>query len=459
MPGSAATDVGDRVHAVHRGGDDAGVAVEAGLERRGCIPWKVSVHGGIALDRDLEALALGPNVQAGSRCSSPMNQLTRSGDDRLAVDGALPGEALGGDGARARARRPACRSARWRRPSRGSCASRVEGRRPARRPPCRSTGRSRRPGSQHRALRRLLGRLAEQHDLAHDVSRRRRCGCRRTPRLGRADVPRERRQHQRDPLGDAAGVDAGAVQRDPPARQAASTRRRRGCETGRTSRGVTTFLPARGAGRLRPRRRASGCRGRSRRRWRAARRRRWWPSRRRARCRRARRRRARPSSALCTQRPDELELGVGEHALDGRPADVAGGPLDHAKVMCRSPSFPGRSPCSCSTPFWRSRPMCTVPPGSTQGEADDPRPVQGDRQGSHRHRAGRGVGAGIATALAEVGADVVVAARSADQIECTGRRCGRRATARRSPPTSPSRAQLEHLVEATVAEFGRPTSW
>jgi len=33
--------------------------------------------------------------------------------------------------------------------------------------------------------------------------------------------------------------------------------------------------------------------------------------------------------------------------------------------------------------------------------------------------AGRGVGAGIATALAEVGADVVVAARSVDQIEET----------------------------------------
>jgi 7-alpha-hydroxysteroid dehydrogenase len=70
--------------------------------------------------------------------------------------------------------------------------------------------------------------------------------------------------------------------------------------------------------------------------------------------------------------------------------------------------------------------------------------------------AGRGVGAGIATALAEVGADVVVAARSADQIEATAdavRATGRRALA--VPTDVTERAQLEHLVEATIAEFGR----
>jgi 7-alpha-hydroxysteroid dehydrogenase len=69
---------------------------------------------------------------------------------------------------------------------------------------------------------------------------------------------------------------------------------------------------------------------------------------------------------------------------------------------------------------------------------------------------GRGVGAGIATALAEVGADVVVAARSVDQIEATAetvRATGRRALA--VPTDVTERAQLEHLVEATVAEFGR----
>jgi len=70
--------------------------------------------------------------------------------------------------------------------------------------------------------------------------------------------------------------------------------------------------------------------------------------------------------------------------------------------------------------------------------------------------AGRGVGAGIATALAEAGADVVVAARSVDQIEETAvavRATGRRALA--VPTDVTDRAQLEHLVDATIAEFGR----
>jgi 7-alpha-hydroxysteroid dehydrogenase len=61
--------------------------------------------------------------------------------------------------------------------------------------------------------------------------------------------------------------------------------------------------------------------------------------------------------------------------------------------------------------------------------------------------AGRGVGRGIAIALAEVGAHVVCAARSVDEIEATAeqvRGLGRRAL-----------AVLERLVEATMAEFGR----
>lgn len=70
--------------------------------------------------------------------------------------------------------------------------------------------------------------------------------------------------------------------------------------------------------------------------------------------------------------------------------------------------------------------------------------------------AGRGVGQGIAVALAEVGADVVCAARSVDQIEATAemvRGRGRRALA--VPTDVTDRAQLEALVEATMAEFGR----
>jgi 7-alpha-hydroxysteroid dehydrogenase len=70
--------------------------------------------------------------------------------------------------------------------------------------------------------------------------------------------------------------------------------------------------------------------------------------------------------------------------------------------------------------------------------------------------AGRGVGAGVATALAEVGADVVCAARTADDIEATAeqvRARGRRALA--VPTDVTERDQLEALVAATVEEFGR----
>jgi len=70
--------------------------------------------------------------------------------------------------------------------------------------------------------------------------------------------------------------------------------------------------------------------------------------------------------------------------------------------------------------------------------------------------AGRGIGAAIAEAYAEAGAHVVCAARSRDQIERTAasvRRHGSRALA--VPCDVLERAQLEHLVEATLSEFGR----
>ncbi len=66
---------------------------------------------------------------------------------------------------------------------------------------------------EHRARLRRLRVLAEEHDLAHD-------------HLGRvvadvgellgayvADVAAQRRQREREPFGDPAGIDAGAVQR------------------------------------------------------------------------------------------------------------------------------------------------------------------------------------------------------------------------------------------------------
>jgi 7-alpha-hydroxysteroid dehydrogenase len=70
--------------------------------------------------------------------------------------------------------------------------------------------------------------------------------------------------------------------------------------------------------------------------------------------------------------------------------------------------------------------------------------------------AGRGIGRGIALACAEAGADVVCAARSADQIEASAAQVGergRRGLPVRCDVTDPE--QLERLVEAALAEFGR----
>jgi 7-alpha-hydroxysteroid dehydrogenase len=70
--------------------------------------------------------------------------------------------------------------------------------------------------------------------------------------------------------------------------------------------------------------------------------------------------------------------------------------------------------------------------------------------------AGRGIGRGISLAFAEAGADVVCAARTLSDLERTAaavRERGRRALA---VPTDVTRTdQLEGLVEATLAEFGR----
>lgn len=70
--------------------------------------------------------------------------------------------------------------------------------------------------------------------------------------------------------------------------------------------------------------------------------------------------------------------------------------------------------------------------------------------------AGRGIGAAIAKALAEVGADVVIGARTADQLEAVAgdvRRLGRRAVV--VPGSLAERAGLEQLVERALAELGR----
>jgi len=70
--------------------------------------------------------------------------------------------------------------------------------------------------------------------------------------------------------------------------------------------------------------------------------------------------------------------------------------------------------------------------------------------------AGRGIGEGIALALAEMGADVVCAARSREQIDAVAskvRGLGRRALA--VPCDVNERAQLEGVVSETLKELGR----
>lgn len=70
--------------------------------------------------------------------------------------------------------------------------------------------------------------------------------------------------------------------------------------------------------------------------------------------------------------------------------------------------------------------------------------------------AGRGIGAGCARALAEAGADVVLAARTAEQIDTVAgeiRELGRRAIA--VPCDVNERAQLENVAKAAVDAFGR----
>lgn len=70
--------------------------------------------------------------------------------------------------------------------------------------------------------------------------------------------------------------------------------------------------------------------------------------------------------------------------------------------------------------------------------------------------AGRGIGAGIALALAEVGADVALGARTLSEVDAVAaqvKKLGRRALA--LPCDVMERAQLESLVEHTSKELGR----
>ena len=70
--------------------------------------------------------------------------------------------------------------------------------------------------------------------------------------------------------------------------------------------------------------------------------------------------------------------------------------------------------------------------------------------------AGRGIGKGIALTLAEAGADIVVAARTASEIELTAkeiRKLGRNALAVQADVTKND--QVKNIVEETVSQFNR----
>ncbi|MGA2106061.1 MAG: SDR family oxidoreductase [Syntrophorhabdales bacterium] len=70
--------------------------------------------------------------------------------------------------------------------------------------------------------------------------------------------------------------------------------------------------------------------------------------------------------------------------------------------------------------------------------------------------AGRGIGKGIALTLAEAGADVVVAARTREQLEVTAaeiRKLGRRSLA--VPTDVTKQSDVEGLVKHTIKEFGK----
>ena len=240
MPGSAAHDVRDRVHAVRRRWRRCrGCGPARPRSRSGCQPWKVSERVRVALHLDLEALALGAE---------------RPGR----VEVLLAHQPVDRDASTTGVRRPCASHA-------NRCAATWPGSIDADRRR-RSGGRDRDLLRAARSRRRREARAASRHirtdwtkppESSRSIgpgiassgvppnpmmcrartSGARRCGCRRTPRRGRSVTAEHSAENMSGmQLGDAAGVDAGAVQRRAARRQAASMRPRRGRARGRTSR-------------------------------------------------------------------------------------------------------------------------------------------------------------------------------------------------------------------------------
>ena len=95
MPGSAAHDVRDRVHAVHRGRDQPDLAGVSPTHRR--VQAVERARHAAASASNSTSKRCSPSVHGGSRCPSPISQFDAHGHHRLAVDGSLPRESLRGD--------------------------------------------------------------------------------------------------------------------------------------------------------------------------------------------------------------------------------------------------------------------------------------------------------------------------------------------------------------------------
>ena len=177
----------------------------------GCRPWNVDRNGRLRVELDLEPLAVEP--PRGFEVLLAHQPVHAYGDHRLTVDQTLPGESLRGD------------SPRLEHPDRrvevlgrdghlvGRALLRVE--LPAE-PGGDHVDRLREPVTEHRRHRArggLLRRRPEEHHLAHDRLGRVVADVRELLHPHVLDVAAQRGEHQREPFGDAAGVDAGAVQR------------------------------------------------------------------------------------------------------------------------------------------------------------------------------------------------------------------------------------------------------
>ncbi len=213
MPGSAATTYGIALTQWLAVTTTPGLRISPSSMVSGCRPLNVSFTSGSPLISTSKRSPSGPKLHAGSKCSSPMNQLT------LAVTTGVPSTS---------ARQWNFRAATWpgsMTPTGASIGCGGDGDllhrlelgidvephlrhdHPHRRLEARAQQADDRSGH------RLLGRHAEAHDVAHDVGR-----------VVGADVAEllrphvrhrgsQRRHHEREPLGDATGVNAGAVQR------------------------------------------------------------------------------------------------------------------------------------------------------------------------------------------------------------------------------------------------------